>query len=183
MKNSILAISLLATSTVAVSLFPSQQANPQESDVRFICADGYDQKTDKRLPTTYAWTERGKIAVVRWSTDYFEGEGWSPQKRCEEVSPRFHKAYQNGTLAYITNGTMNGGEPVICTAKSNGGECQNLLLTLRPEDNGVQLVKTLAEVLQGRSAGPIRHTDNGNPQAYYQVNMDRFLNNAPVEEE
>lgn len=180
MKNSTLAISLLATSTVALSLFPSQQANPQESEVRFICADGYDQKTDQRLPTTYAWTERGKIAVVRWSTDYFEGAGFSPQERCEAVSPRFHEAYHNGTLAYLTNGTLNG-EPVICTAESEGGECADLLLTLRPEDNEQEILTSLANVLQGRQSGPIRH-DSEDPQIYYEVNMDSFLENAPVEE-
>lgn len=154
----------------------------QGSKVKFICADGYDQQTDSRLPTTYAWTERGKIAVIRWSTDFFERAGFSPQKRCELVSPRFQKAYNNETLSYLTNGTLNG-EPVICTAKEKGGDCANLLLTLRPQDNSLTILEELSDVLRGRSTGPIRHRSGLPPQVYYQIDMEQFLRNAPVEEE
>jgi len=172
-----------AIAVFGISYFQSNGTQAQESpqDVEFICADGYDQKTGERLPTTYAWTERGKIAVVRWSTDFFEEVGWSPQQRCEEVSPRFDEAYHNGTLAYLTNGKMNG-ETVICTSESKQGGCADLLITLRPEDNSLAIVEKLANVLQGRTAGPIRQRSNAEPQAYYDIDMETFLRTAPVED-
>lgn len=152
----------------------------QRPEVKFICADGYDQQTGERKPTTYAWTERGKIAVVRWSTEQFPN--FPPQKRCELVSPRFQKAYDNGSLAYLTNGQING-QPVICTAKEPGGSCADLLMTLRPQHDPLSILQGLSDVLQGRQSGPIRNTSGDNPQIYYQINMERFLRTAPVEEE
>jgi len=147
--------------------------------VEFICADGYDQQTDSRLPTTYAWTERGKIAVVRWSTDFFERAGFSPQKRCELVSPRFQKAYDQRTLSYLTNGNMNG-QSVICTATEPGGDCADLLLTLRPQDKPLVILEGLASIFRGRGTEPLRHISG---QIYYPIDMQEFLRNAPVEEE
>lgn len=181
MKFQSIATTVLASSAIALfSLDTPAQEAPK--DVEFICADGYDQQTGERLPTTYAWTERGKIAVVRWSTEFFADEGFSPQKRCEEVSPRFDEAYHNGTLSYLTNGEMND-QSVICTAQESGGSCADLLITLRPKDNPLALIEELANVLQGRSTGPIRHSSEGAPQVYYQVDMDKFLRTAPVEED
>jgi len=160
---------------------PEAQAQQPSSDVQFICAEGYDQQTDSRLPTTYAWTERGKIAVIRWSTKFF-GEKYTPQKRCELVSPRFQKAYNNDTLSYLTNGTLNG-KPVICTATQKNGDCANLLLTLRPQDDPLSILKGLSDVLQGRQSGPVRHRSGRPSQVYYQIDMEKFLRTAPVEQE
>jgi hypothetical protein len=56
--------------------------------------------------------------------------GYTPQKRCEEVTKRFNFAFQeNGQ--YITYATMNG-QNVICTTDKSGEECQDLLFTLNP---------------------------------------------------
>jgi hypothetical protein len=94
--------------------FKNKSIKPTNSPVQFICSEGYDRVSTRRYPTTYAWTQRGKIAIVRWKTEQFPG--YLPQKRCEEVSPRFQEAYENGTLSFITNGTMNR-QPVICTTR------------------------------------------------------------------
>ncbi|MBO1347066.1 MAG: hypothetical protein EBE86_006570 [Hormoscilla sp. GUM202] len=57
-----------------------------DSELQFRCLKGYDYKLDKRVPSTYAWTKRGKLAVVRWVTDHFERAGYDPWRRCYEVS-------------------------------------------------------------------------------------------------
>ena len=156
----------------------SQQAQPQsDTETQFICADSYDAEKGERSPTTFAWTSRGKIAVIRWQSEYFQD--WSPQERCNEVSPRFDEAYHNNTLGIITNGTMNN-ERVICTASESGGACETLLLTLRPEDKSLPILSHFRRLLNAEQVGPVKHS-SGEPQIYYQVDIENFLRTSPVE--
>ncbi len=152
-----------------------------DDEVRFICASGFDQRANKRLPTTYAWTPRGKIAVVRWKYSWFNSQTISPQKRCEDVSSRFQTAYNNQTINYITNGTANG-QGVICTARQKDGACNTTLLTLRPQDDPVEILSDLKDILRGHSTEPIQHS-SGKSQVYYQIDIRKFLQTAPVEKE
>jgi Circadian oscillating protein COP23 len=149
----------------------------QKSDVKFICAPGYDRQTQKRLPTTYAWTPRGKIAIVRWETTAFKG--YTPEERCQKVSPKFDEAYRNGSLKLLTNG-MQGKQPVICTTRQYGGSCVTTLMTLRFTDNPLQVLEGLVATLNGRGVGPIRHS-SGEPQRFYEVNVANFLETAQPE--
>jgi hypothetical protein len=157
------------------------QTTHAQSEVKFICSDGFDRASGQRLPTTYAWTERGKIAIIRWSKKWGSGQNFTPQRRCEEVSPRFQEAFNNGTLNFITNGRMND-LPVICAANEDKGACQTQLITLRPEDKPLQILSQLKDILNGKSTGPIQHS-SGTPQVYYQVDIETFLRTAPVEGE
>ncbi|WP_354636112.1 COP23 domain-containing protein [Planktothricoides raciborskii] len=155
------------------------QETKSDTGTEFICREGYDQTADKRLPTTYAFTGGQKRAIIRWSTEYFSGSDWDPKSRCDEVSPRFQTAYENGTLNFITNGTWNN-QPAVCTALQDGGPCADLLITMRPSDDSRQFATELGEVLKGRSTGPMRHS-SGNSQVYIQVDIEEFIRNAPVE--
>ncbi len=177
-----LALTLTTTIITAAFINPISRQAKAESTVQFLCRSSFDEEQGTRLPTTLAWTSRGKIAVIRWVKQL---GGKSPQERCEAVSPRFQEAYQKGSLSFITNGKMNK-QPVICTAKEYGGKCETLLMTLRPEDersekdNSLKILNSLKETLNGRGVGPIKHS-SGVPQVYYRVDMDDFLQTAPVE--
>jgi len=170
---------VLATGAIAMAgiTLPIQTASAQE--VQFICGESFDRASGQRYPTTFAWTARGKMAVVRWKKQW--SGNITPQQRCQSVSPRFQEAYSNGTLNFLTNGTANG-QPVICTATERGGACQTMLMTLRAEDNSLQILNQLKDVLGGRAAGPVVHS-SGVPQAYYQVDIENFLRTAPIEED
>lgn len=178
-------IAVLATGAMAAGCAKTTVAsnqpepNPDKSSekISFICREGYDKVSGKKLPTTYASNARGKIAVVRWETKYFKN--YTPQERCDEVSPRFQTAYENGSLLFLTHGTMNG-QPAICTSRSEGGPCDTLLITLRPNDDPMPILQQLGDTLQGRSTGPLRHNSGGS-QMYIQVNIKEFLKTAPVE--
>jgi len=162
---------------------PVKQAQVEPESVQFICNQGYDPVTQARVPTTYAWTLRGKISLVRWKSDWFSGSGFTPEVRCREVAPRFETAYQNGNLNYLTNGRLNG-EKVICAVRENGDHCtyDTLLLTLRPKDNEHQALNQLNSILQGDAVdGPIRQ--NSEEQIYIELDIENFLATAPVEEE
>lgn len=150
-------------------------------DVRFICATGFDKKTEQRYPTTYAWTGGQKRTIIRWKYKWFKSANYTSQKRCQDISARFQTAYNNGSLKFITNSRINN-QPVICTASSNGGACNTTLLTLRPSDDPLVVLTSLKDALRGRGSSPLEHS-SGYKQVYYQIDIDKFLQTAPVEEE
>jgi hypothetical protein len=159
------------------NLIAIANANAKDgSQVRFICSQGFDRTTGRRYPTTYAWTQRGKIAIVRWTQQWTRGAIYTPQQRCQQVSPRFEQAYRSGTLKFLTGGKMNG-QPVICTTRENGGACQTLLITLQPQEDSSLILEELQGILGGKIAEPLTR----NSQRYYQVDIDRFLDTATVE--
>lgn len=176
MKFNLFVKSLILTLAFTSSFNLIKQAKGQ-SQREFICGESFDREEQKRLPTTFAWTNRGKVVIIRWTDDF--GTKYTPAKRCEYVSPRFQKAYNNGTLGMITNGTMNN-QSVICTTNETGGECHTLLMTLRKEDNSLAIINNLRRIFDGQQVGPVKH-DGGTPQIYYQIDIDKFIRNAPVE--
>jgi hypothetical protein len=120
---------------------PSYAAN-----VQFYC------NTSGSLPTTIA---RNSVTgasreVIRWYSEYFSGSGYDPMSRCQEVSGRFQRAYNDGSLNYVTAGIVNG-MPVVCAA-SPGGSCNpgNLLFTLK---RGVNAAATLQRLFDVRDLG------------------------------
>lgn len=165
---------LALSASAALQTQPSVQA--EQTETQFICADGYDEQTQQTHPTTFAWTPEGKIVVVRWTSKVFSN--YSPQQRCEVVSQRMHEAYHNGTLNFITNGTSNG-QRVICTANQPGESCAEVLMTLRPEDDSIAILNHFRDLFNGYQVGPVRHS-SGEPQVYYQIDVDGFLANQPV---
>ena len=168
---------LVAATITVIGLISAIPPTTAQSQVKFICNQGYDQESDRRFPTTFAWTSKGKTAVIRWVKNL---GGYSPQDRCQDVSPRFQQAYDNGTLNLITNGKVKG-ESVICTAKEYGAGCETVLMTLRPEENSLRILNNLKDIFEGsRQVGPIKHS-SGIPQVYYQIDIEEFLRNAPVE--
>lgn len=175
-------VSLLTGCVLSAICITSMVSQAKADDeVRFICASGYDQKTDKRFPTTYGWTSRGKIAIIRWKYPWFNSQTITPDQRCKQVSSQFQTAYNKQTLSYITNGTVNG-QAVICTAKQLDAPCDTVLLTLRPQDDSLKIIDDLKEILRARSTKPIEHSSN-KPQVYYKIDINKFLQTAPVEKE
>ncbi len=172
---------LLGCVLTAISTISIVSQAKASDEVRFICASGFDQGANKRLPTTYAWTPRGKIAVVRWKYSWFNNQNFTPQQRCQDVSSRLQNAYDKQSLGYITNGIVNG-QSVICTANQKDGACDITLLTLRPQDDPLEILSDLKDILRGRGTGPIQHS-SGKHQVYYQIDIQKFLQTAPVEKE
>ena len=108
--------------------FCSADANSSlASTISCMNADG--------VPSTVVQTKTGKqVPIIYWKSQTFSGSGWTPERRCQEVSARFQSYHSSGTLKYITTGRMNG-LPVICVARTDGGACAGLLYTLKPGQN------------------------------------------------
>ena len=166
---------------------------PVQVNVRFSCSQvsqGTDPSSQQALPTLYALINDSKKAVIRWESDRFSSSGWQKDKRCQEVASRLDKAYNNQTLNIITNGTMNR-QPVICTAATVGGDCQDLLITLKPEDDGFNIAKQLGEILNGQpvvsasNSSDAKSSDRSDAtgQIYMQLNIEQFAQLPTFQEE
>jgi hypothetical protein len=163
---------ILSSGVMLTQISPAQAQTPE---VQFLCGSTYNQKAQRKVPTTILWTPTGKSAIVQWVKPI--GNYWTPERRCAEFSQRIDKAYQAGTLKYLTNSKKNGAN-VICTATEVNGKCQNVLMTLRPQDKAQAFLSELKDVFNGRASGPIDHS-SGEPQVYVQIDWEEVVKNAP----
>ncbi len=162
---SVISVSLFAY--LATDIVPVR-ANTTEG--KFYCG-----RSKKNIPTTMAKTSRGPVPVIRWVSTI--GEDYTPENRCKIVSGKFQQFYTDGTLNYLTTGTVNQ-LPVICAAKSENGSCTGVLFTLKPNtDPG----RTLKRLLSIRDRAPGEVLNESDARIY--VNMADFLDKAPTETE
>ncbi len=128
------------------------------------------------VPVTFARTPIGAIPIINWVSDYFGDSGYTPERRCQEVSGRFQSAYNQGTLNYITTGYKNG-QPVVCTSSSNGGPCSMVLFTLKPGSDASRTVQQLFDI-RNLAAGPLYESEDD--KIY--LDMNAFLEgSSPVD--
>ena len=146
---------------------PSQSQHKSKNIYTCLRTTGY--------PSTVVDTSRGRIELIVWKSDRFRQSGWSPQKRCEEVTRRFQKFSDNKVLRYVATGTINR-QKVICVAqkKPTGIRCRKdgLLITLEPNDNPSKVLDELFDIssrvsLGGLSRGTI-------------LDLDEFLQAVPL---
>ena len=132
----------------------------------FVCS------TSAGAPATNVVTQSGQqIPLIRWTSSVFNDSGWTPQRRCQEVSGRFDSYFRQGRMDFITTGRMNG-LPVICTARSHGGACDGLLFTLKPGQNATQTLQDLFAI-RTKARGPLNET---NSRLY--VSLDELVTTA-----
>ncbi|PMB45526.1 hypothetical protein CEN39_27055 [Fischerella thermalis CCMEE 5201] len=160
---------LTASTTAAITHQPSYA-----SGTTFFCA------VSKGYPTTFAKTNSGrKIPMIRWVPNNYFPSKLSPIQRCKEVSDRFQRSYDNGTLKTIISGTLNR-QPVVCAAATTYDTCNNnnLLFTLKRGTNAKQAVERLLD-RAGLAAGRILNQNSDNTQIY--VDFDTYLNSIKPE--
>ncbi|TAD97545.1 MAG: hypothetical protein EAZ98_09270 [Oscillatoriales cyanobacterium] len=89
--------------------------------------------------------------LITYNNPVFSGSGFTPQKRCQEISGRLETAVANngGKLSglLLTVGEVNGYD-VICYVNNNQSGCDsgNLLMTLPPRTNPGQTLATFLNV-------------------------------------
>jgi len=104
-------------------------------------------------PTTFVNTPTGNVPLIRWVSHTFNHAGYNPTVRCQEVSQRFNRFYNQGILNFVTTGIVNN-QPVVCVASEMGGPCQGVLFTLKPGQNAPRTIQQLFDVRVGAS-GPL----------------------------
>lgn len=165
----------IALSAVATIPDPSKA----ESD-KYFCAVLHS------IPRTFVRTQRGNVAMISWVTQV--SQEWFPVRRCVEVSKRFQRLHDNGTLRDIGTGIING-YPVLCGVRSQGNACnsRNLLVTLHPRADRYEAARNLLDIgtlASGRSlylSGDRKLETYMNGENYY--NLDVIEEIAPTVEE
>jgi hypothetical protein len=172
MKAKFAITSMLTAAAVAIgATFTIQQ--PAQANTRFVC--GMSSTTG--LPTTFAMTPRGPVPVVRWYAEYFSASGYTPERRCQEVSSRFDNLSRQGQLGFITTGYVNG-QPVVCAGQGGGCNNSNLLFTLKSGADAAAAVQQLFDLRAG-VGGPLYESsaeDGG-----ITIDLNNFLSNAAVD--
>ncbi len=166
-------ITLSCLTALAITATINQPSNAESRS--FYC------QTSKGIPVTFARTQDGrKIPLIRWTSNNYFPPPWTTRRRCVEVSKRFQRNYDNGTLKYITNGTLNR-QPVICAGISRNTSCtnSNLLFTLKAGANPKTVVSRLLDS-RGLASGEIFAQTASDDDI--NVDFDMYLNNVEAEE-
>lgn len=138
------------TAGLLAGSLPVLGAEPLASSISCMDANG--------VPATVVSTKSGKrVPIIYWKSTTFSGSGWTPTRRCQEVSARFQDYHQSGMLNFITTGRMNG-LPVICVSKTNGGGCAGLLYTLKPGQNATATLQKVLDIQTKPGAAPLEET-------------------------
>lgn len=103
-------ISVLAVgSTITTSNQPSDARQN-----KFFCTQ------EKGVPVTKVRTSRGNETFIRWVVTDFKK--FPPAQRCQIVSARFQRYYDNGSLFINSRDNFNN-YPVLCITNRKGAPC------------------------------------------------------------
>ncbi|MFN6568616.1 COP23 domain-containing protein [Dendronalium sp. ChiSLP03b] len=123
------------------------------------------------VPATLVRTSRGNIPVIRWVDNAFPPP-WTPQQRCEEISARFQRFYDNGTLNFLRAGKLSN-QPVLCVASYKGGSClpNGVLVTLKVGTNAPLTLQRLLD-RQGSGGGRPINLSGGDSKELFSYYKD-----------
>ena len=137
----------------------AEEMKPPQITHRFFCGD------NNGVPTTFVETQKGTSPVIRWVSSYFSDHGYEPLTRCRQVSSKFQQFFNNGSLNYITTGTVNR-QPVICVSNTKGGPCTGVLFTLKQGEDANRVMQNLFDIRSG-AAGPLEESGS---RLYFDMN-------------
>ncbi|NMF65713.1 hypothetical protein DP113_14465 [Brasilonema octagenarum UFV-E1] len=127
-------------------VFQQSQVAVSSGGAKFFCG------MNEGMLATLVRTSQGNIPMIRW----ISGNDSEKTARCKDVSARFQRTYENGTLNYLRTGTIKG-QPVICAAasKEDISPCTDstVLFILKPGTNPQQILDKL-EVQRTRAYDP-----------------------------
>lgn len=116
--------------------------------------------------------------IIVWKTEEFSEAGYTPERRCSEVTSRLNKllSQNNGTLKglYLTVGPVNG-QQVLCAVNNTRTGCNtnNMLFTLseRNRQNPTKILESLSNVSAGSVSGTLVQESGGQPY----VNLEKLV--------
>jgi hypothetical protein len=158
-----LGLAFLVTSggaNLLTAISASAQATP--AAVRFIC--GKDARGVSATMVESLSAKRPAVSVIRWTSAYFSGSGYTPAKRCEMVSKKFQDAYTKNPNFVFTTAILKG-EPVVCSAASRGGACETMLYTIKRGAQDPIITMLRLEKVRAGAAGPINESAGGGGEA------------------
>ncbi|OCR02682.1 hypothetical protein BCD67_15985 [Oscillatoriales cyanobacterium USR001] len=126
-------------------------------------------------PATLMRGKKRNFPLIRWTDNSFPPP-WNPRQRCEEISQRLQRFYDNKVLDYIAAKTWRG-QPVLCITNAQGVPCRDdgLLVTLKPGTDLQLTLQRLRRNLEGGAGSPLELSGGDgityiNGEAYLDVN-------------
>ena len=179
LSSVVLLQSLLVSTVIGGSIVTNTSAvRAQEEAGKFTCETSYNERLNRRVPTTVFWPGTGnKKAVIQWVKSI--NSYWTPQKRCQEFSQRVQSAFDASPdrVLYFTSGKVRGNK-VICATDRVNGDCQHLVMTLRSADNANSFLQEFKDAMNGDYVvGPIQHSSS-DPQITVVIDMKGLINKA-----
>ncbi|MDJ0897215.1 MAG: COP23 domain-containing protein [Xenococcus sp. MO_188.B8] len=168
-------ITIKTPATLAQTVAKDKQSTKQ--DVQYRCIDR------NGTPATVAYTRRGPIELILWNSNYFSGSGYTPERRCQEVTARFQQHSDAKNLRYISTGVMNKYQVICVSEKSGNCKPDGLLITLQNDDNAQQVFKDLFDLANRKVAGGIYRPAMPGIEIKEVINVDNFLDQSPLMEE
>lgn len=120
--------SLACTAAIALTSQPAKAANTTFECISNPNGEGY---------ATIAISPKGNKTkpLITWNSEFFEGSGWTPERRCREVSERLNDvvAQVGGRFkdVLLKTGRVRGYD-VVCWVEDEADRCNsdNLLVTM-----------------------------------------------------
>lgn len=171
-----LGLSLLVLSSTIISAYAQEDNNV--TSYTFSCEERTNAITGEKNPTTVARTPEKKYPVqfIVWKSGYFQGSGWTRQKRCEKVSRRIQEAVDSGR-EYIVPG-QSGPYPIICAVASPDKPCDKnyQLFQLEIGSNVETTLQRIMDIRAGVTSAPLFQTSGD--KKYF--NIYNILKNAQI---
>ncbi|MCY7337788.1 MAG: COP23 domain-containing protein [Chamaesiphon sp.] len=169
MKNiliSALVIAGLVTTTLAATLTPATaQSDGQAPDpgLQISCGQAKDPSSNSTLPATVAIVP-GKaepVELIIWKSEAIKN--FSPQRRCEVVSPKLQAAIQAGRYNIVAGGDPTTGVGIVCAVASKEETCDRskMLFTLKSYASADAVPEQLAKTLNSSVNSPIYQSSGG----------------------
>lgn len=155
-KTVLISTFALMTGSFLTTALP-QGASPQPapnttSTIQFYCGKTQDLGSRSTLPATVVKVSGSleEPVLIIWKSEAF-GNKFTPQQRCETVSPKFQAALQQGRN-YLSTGTdQKSGIGIICAVANAKQDCdrKTMLFTLKSYQDADNTVEQISEMLAG----------------------------------
>lgn len=178
--KSLLSLSLISVLAISSTVFLTQKPIfSQSADrIQFICANTSEIDSGKKIPATVVWIpeERKNVPMIYWKSQTMKD--WSPEARCNTVSPKFDQAFREGRLNYITTGKVNNAD-VLCAIAKEGQTCnsKNQLFTINTYQTPELVLEQMSGLFEGKS-GPLYQSGG---KTYIQINLEKLAQQKGVE--
>jgi hypothetical protein len=99
--------------------------------------------------------------LIIWKSEAFQK--FSPQRRCELVSPKFQTAIQAGRQYLVSGQEPKNGMGIICAVPTKEETCDvsKMLFTLKSYQNADNTIEQLAFILAGKTNIPLYQSSGG----------------------
>jgi Circadian oscillating protein COP23 len=155
----------LLTTALPQGASPQTIAQTATPTIQLYCGKAADASSRSTLPATVAKISGSteEPVLIIWKSEAFGS--FTPQKRCETVSPKFQAALQQGRNYLSAGIDKKSGIGIVCATTSPDLACDrsNMLFTLKSYQAADTTIQEISDLFAGKSGAPSYQSSNGKP--------------------